>query len=55
MATGRVSREREEARLEKERKKKYGAFEKGLNSAMNTLGRETAKKIFRGLFGNRRR
>ena len=58
----RREKEREEERIrkekereEKERRKKYSAFEKGVNSAMNTFGRETAKSILRGLFGNKRR
>ena len=53
----REARERQKQleREERERQKKYASVEKGLNTMMNTIGREAGKAIFRGLFGNRKR
>ena len=55
----RREQEREEAKLrrekeqeERERRKKTAAIEKGINNALNTLGREVTKSIWRGLMGN---
>ena len=48
-------RQKQLEKEEKERQKKYASVEKGLNTMMNTFGREAGKAIFRGLFGNRRR
>ncbi len=48
-------RQKQLEREERDRQKKYASVEKGLNTMMNTIGREAGKAIFRGLFGNRRR
>ena len=44
--------ERQREKEERERKKKTAAFEKGVNSAMTTIGREMTKALFRGVMGN---
>lgn len=45
----REKEEREREREEREKRKKQTALEKGLNSAVNTLGREVTRTLFRGL------
>lgn len=40
---------KERERLEKERRKKTAVLERGVNSAVNTLGREVTRTLFRGL------
>lgn len=47
-----VRKEREEAKLEKERKKKFALVNKVANSALSQVGREVSRKIIRGIFGN---
>lgn len=42
--------QREKERQEREKKKNTSAFQKGVNSAMNQLGREVTRNVVRGLF-----
>ena len=46
---------REREREERERRQKTAALEKGVNSALNTLGREITKSLWRGVMGNFKR
>ncbi|MDO4519220.1 MAG: DUF853 family protein [Eubacteriales bacterium] len=42
--------EKEKERLEREKKRNKSAFQKGVDSAMNQLGREVTRNLVRGLF-----